>query len=535
MFKNSRCNKKGIRGRVLSLVLVLSVVLGMFTGLKFTSMHVAEAAEENIKYTIDSTTEVTYYPKRGPYGQIVYTKKHFTTGSGIKYYTRYFVISVGEISEGTDLLHLDSDTCTEPILVSEDGRAQSKEDGDNSGKDFYWYETSQPDSRGYLTTTYVLDGKVLYDLLGKASNNKKQGEIYIHHVFAVTGGSNSDSWHVDNHVTNNKEYWKYSDLLKLWWNNTEATHKSQKQCMNVPVPFTRNVRFVTAYYANKDSEPISASSSTVDFYSDKKMTVANVISPVIDPSKPIVDKNGKEYEIYKSSDMPFEWRWIKVPADCTDPTAVFADPVTASYNNSQNRVDGVNIKSKAATDNGASIPNGVLKKTVNPSFNLGDNVSTYTWVIILYVPVREKSKTTDVGIHFFDSKTKTELGSYRELVKNATMDSTYTVSNLTELLTSSGLDLYEIDTSCGLEFTSAGSSEEIKTSYASALDSKTGKGTLTAAKYVTAKLTNDSTTVAWIPVKAKPEEPKAIPVYVRYVTSDGSTISDLGKKGAILL
>ena len=217
-------------------MLFLLLVLGIIN---------AKAGTGDQAYSIGSNGTIQYKESEN---KIYYTRKHYSSGSGIRYYTRYFAISLKEASVSDDLSRLDekADDLGMLLLVSSDGKGLSVGETDKT-KDFYWYD-SEPDDDGYITTTYVIDGKMFLSFLDNADKVGKHGDIYIHHIFAVTGGSDSDDWHVSNGVVNDTPYYLYSELMNISWNNTEATHGSQMDCLNIPVPFKKSCSVNTAYY-----------------------------------------------------------------------------------------------------------------------------------------------------------------------------------------------------------------------------------------------------------------------------------------------
>ncbi|MBR4777089.1 MAG: hypothetical protein IK007_05700 [Lachnospiraceae bacterium] len=222
----------------LSLLILVAILITIGIGK-------AHAESSDLTYRLGSTGDITYKENEN---KVYYTRKHFSSGSGIKYYTRLFVISLKEVSESDDISRIDEtgDYKLE-LLVASDGRSVKESEADKT-KSFYWYDSDYADDDGYITTTYVIDGSLLLNLLDEAAAVGKYGKLYIHHVFAVTGGSNDDSWHRTYHVTNDVPYYTYSSLFTLKWNNTEATHASQEACMNIPVPFKSFCDVYTAYY-----------------------------------------------------------------------------------------------------------------------------------------------------------------------------------------------------------------------------------------------------------------------------------------------
>ena len=222
----------------LSLLILVAILITIGIGK-------AHAESSDLTYRLGSTGDITYKENEN---KVYYTRKHFSSGSGIKYYTRLFVISLKEVSESDDISRIDEtgDYKLE-LLVASDGRSVKESEADKT-KSFYWYDSDDADDDGYITTTYVIDGSLLLNLLDEAAAVGKHGKLYIHHVFAVTGGSNDDSWHRTYQVTNDVPYYTYSSLFTLKWNNTEATHASQEACMNIPVPFKSFCDVYTAYY-----------------------------------------------------------------------------------------------------------------------------------------------------------------------------------------------------------------------------------------------------------------------------------------------
>ena len=525
--------------KIIILLLLLLVFVAGST--KFTIIQAA-GKEDTVTYRIDDSTEITYYPDRGPYGRIEYTKKHYTSnGGGIKYYTSKFVISHGVINENTNLENMGENSIT--LDVSDDGQSVNELEVDRD-KMFYWSD-SVPDRNGYITTTYSIDGSYFYELMGG-----KFGKLYIHHVFAVANGeditsANPDDWHRDNGVINNKEYWRYSDLLKLWWNDTKKTHDSQTQCMNIPVPYERNVAFIINYYDDKTQNPVYSDKSFPAFYSDYENGTVNILNYEITPE---INIGGRIYEVYKTKNMPINWKWVKVGSGIVNMGANPEDIIPDAYNRPYNDLlpaegdeeavgtdtgtaAGYEVKLKAARINGSVIPDGRLAENKIVTFDLS-SVSGFTWEIILSIPVRLKKSTTDVSLHFFDGSTMQELGSPLSVMGEAAAGKVCEITKLSERLESSGLSNYEIDSGCGLEFTAAGEIPDIRNRLSVALLSKTGNGRLTGDTYFTEVLTGDSVSTAWIPVKRKQIAGK-IPVYLRYVTNDGTTINDWGITGTV--
>ncbi len=209
--------------------MIMSLILPFGNGIK--------ADSGDLTYNIGSNAVITY--KRSE-NKVYYTRQHFSTGSGIRYYTMYLVVTLSEISEDYNLAdpgrYGDYSTC---ISVSSSGGSQNENSVSKDG-DFYWYDSDRNDD-GYIKTTYVIDGDVFLNLLNRAESAGITGELYIHHVFAVTGGRNNDDWHTDNKVTNDVPYYRYSDLMKVKWNDTASTHQSQSACMNIAVPYVKPI------------------------------------------------------------------------------------------------------------------------------------------------------------------------------------------------------------------------------------------------------------------------------------------------------
>lgn len=222
-------------------VTVFAVVLSMITGLLFSGyIHVRADAEE-ISYSLGENADICY--KRSE-NKVYYKRLHYSSNSGIRYYTQYFVISlkIAESSDDLSCLSQKPGEYSKSITVSFSGASVEESESGKNG-DFYWYDSDINDE-GYVQTTYVMDGSIFENLLLEAGI-EGESNIFIHHVFAVTGGSESDDWHTKYNVRNNTPYYRYSDLMKVGWNNTSATHESQMNCLNIPVPFERQTRMIT--------------------------------------------------------------------------------------------------------------------------------------------------------------------------------------------------------------------------------------------------------------------------------------------------
>ena len=229
--------KKPIMCRWVAMLCVFSLLACQFCVRELP----VKADAEIISYSLGANADISYKKSEN---KVYYNRMHYSSGSGIKYYTQYFVISLSEAKIEDDLSTLSGKPGehSKSILVSSNGSGKSESESDKNG-DFYWYD-SEVNDEGYVQTTYVIDGSIFEQLLLE-SGTDGQSQICIHHVFAVTGGSESDDWHKRYNVTNDVPYYKYSDLMKVGWNNTAATHDSQKSCLNIPVPFESQVEKVT--------------------------------------------------------------------------------------------------------------------------------------------------------------------------------------------------------------------------------------------------------------------------------------------------
>lgn len=250
--------------------------------LAITGIIASAAGGNDISYRLGSTGDITYKENDN---KVYYTRKHFSSGSSIRYYTSKFVISLKEISQYDDLsaLNASGNDYSMELTVAHDGGSIKEKDADKT-KSFYWYDSDEADDDGYITTTYVIDGSILLEFLENASASGRRGNLYIHHVFSITGGSDNDAWHKSNNVVNNVPYFRYSDLFKLTWNNTEATRASQEACMNIPVPFKSFCEVYTAYY-NEYGRVIRQERGTLSGNANWIKTVPYYINGV----------NGKKY------------------------------------------------------------------------------------------------------------------------------------------------------------------------------------------------------------------------------------------------
>ena len=232
--------KKRIQKSIIGRCVALLCILSLFAGMLYIREVPVKADSEMISYNLGANADISYKKSEN---KVYYNRLHYSSGSGIKYYTQYFVISLKEAATEDDLSMLSSKSgeYSKIILVSSDGSGKGENESDKNGE-FYWYD-SEINDEGYVQTTYVMDGSIFENLLLE-SGVEGQSQIYIHHVFAVNGGSESDDWHKKYNVSNNVPYYKYSDLMKIGWNNTTATHDSQKSCLNIPVPFERQVEKV---------------------------------------------------------------------------------------------------------------------------------------------------------------------------------------------------------------------------------------------------------------------------------------------------
>ena len=223
-----------MKRKIILAICILSLIISSIGS--YTLM--VKADEDVISYSLGENADISYKKSEN---KVYYNRSHYSSGSGIKYYTQYFVISLQEAEMTDDLSTLDmkSGEYSRMLLVGYAGSSISESESSKTG-DFYWYD-SEANDEGYVKTTYVIDGDVFLQLLNAAGKEDGDAEIYIHHVFAVTGGKESDDWHKENGVTNEVPYFKYSELMKLKWNDTVATHNSQKACLNIKVPYVKEV------------------------------------------------------------------------------------------------------------------------------------------------------------------------------------------------------------------------------------------------------------------------------------------------------
>ena len=223
--------------RVMAIITVLIMIIGLIIP---GNINVKADAEE-ISYSLGENADICY--KRSE-NKVYYKRRHYSSKSGIRYYTQYFVVSLKMADTTDDLRYLSqkSGEYSKSITVSFSGSSVGENESGKNG-DFYWYDSAATDE-GYIMTTYVMDGSIFENLLLEAGI-EGESNIYIHHVFAVTGGSESDDWHTKYNVKNNSPYYRYSDLMQVGWNNTSATHESQMNCLNIPVPFERQTRMIT--------------------------------------------------------------------------------------------------------------------------------------------------------------------------------------------------------------------------------------------------------------------------------------------------
>ncbi len=253
--------------RVTAYVLLLSIIAGLF----FAGNISAKADAEEISYSLGGNADICY--KRSE-NKVYYKRLHYSSNSGIRYYTQYFVISLMPADTTDDLGNLSkkSGEYCKTITVSFSGASVGESESGKNG-DFYWYDSARNDE-GYVQTTYVMDGSIFENLLLDAGI-EGESNIYIHHVFAVAGGSESDDWHKRYNVKNNTPYYKYSDLMKVGWNNTSATHESQMNCLNIPVPFERQTRMITDIPAYVD-EMVTMSPT---YYEEEIFIITPPVSP----------------------------------------------------------------------------------------------------------------------------------------------------------------------------------------------------------------------------------------------------------------
>ncbi|MBR4343479.1 MAG: hypothetical protein IKP88_12395 [Lachnospiraceae bacterium] len=338
----------------------------------------AEEGEDETTYTLGSNGIITYKESEN---KVYYQRKHYSSGSGIKYYTQSFVISLSEASIYDNLNGLGAagNDYSLSYIVSLDGSSKKYSEDDKT-LDFYWFD-SDPADDGYITTTYVLDGSIFTGLLDEAAHKGIYGELYIHHVFAVTGGSNDDSWHKDNKVTNNSPYYVYSDLLKIWWNNTEATHDSQLACLNIPVPFKKMCYVNTAYY-NEYGEVVKQENERISVKKTWKKTVPYEITGY----------DGEEYISVEPGNMKdISGNTMNVVFIYNTDPYLKNDFPKWNMKSDMDMVNGNSIKAKDAADE-EGLPGG-FNKTGDNEYNFKVKASKAIEVI-LYIPVTLKQVPT---------------------------------------------------------------------------------------------------------------------------------------------
>lgn len=552
--------KKGMWDRILSLMLVLTLITSIFSGLSFTGNINVYADEDDgtITYAIDAKTIVTYDPYSGPYGTIYYEKQHYTTGSTIRYYTQKFVITM-DSKATSDNLNLVNDPDAVVLDVSSDGskamsRDEAKAKADASGINFYWYD-SPIGWDGYITTTYVIDGKYFYDLMQNAFTQGKSGTIYIHHVFAITGGTLSMSG--GGHTEVNKPFYTYDELFKVQgWADKAATQKSQRDCLNVPVPYKRDISVITTYF-DDNGKTVRTTRDTRD------------LDKVWDSSVPseVSDFYGNTYKVKQSNDFSGPmYVWFKKQYAITGADSLSSERSTANEEITAFTNESFeSVKRKMASDftgtYGSLDPAGRAKNInkdttkagkftegeINTfSFdleNLGDKKTA--WAIQLYVPVSNKISNTNVRLHFFDPVTDKAVGTSCTVANDVKINGKpYTVGSVDGYLirANAGGD-YMFDTdNKSRAFWVSGDDSEIVYDYDAAKKNVKKSGTWSGTDFTISSLGEKQYNVLWAPVKIKDKTALYSNVkYGYYDTESGARLAapvdaappdaEYGKKG----
>ena len=151
-------------------ILITGMVCGCTLLLIFavTQIIALAAGGNDVSYRLGSTGDITYKENEN---KVYYTRKHFSSGSSIRYYTMKFVISLHEVSAYDDLSSLsasENDYSME-LTVALNGTSVKEKDADKTA-DFYWYDSDEADDDGYITTTYVIDGNLLLRFLEKGNS-----------------------------------------------------------------------------------------------------------------------------------------------------------------------------------------------------------------------------------------------------------------------------------------------------------------------------------------------------------------------------
>ena len=126
------------------------IILAAFFGILLIVIIKANAGNGDTTYKIGSSAEITY--KRNE-NKVYYSRKHFSSGSDIRYYTHSFVISIMEAEKSDDLSNLNNKRGEVSLIipVSTDGKGTKESEIDKT-LDFYWFD-SDTDDDGYITTT----------------------------------------------------------------------------------------------------------------------------------------------------------------------------------------------------------------------------------------------------------------------------------------------------------------------------------------------------------------------------------------------
>ena len=134
----------------------------------------AGSGSENITYNLGSNADISYKKDEN---KVYYTRYHYSSGSGIRYYTGYFVISLKKAEIKDDLSRLQENgndhSIVIPVSLSDTSVTENEAD---KLSDFYWYD-SEPTDEGYIKTTYVMDGDIFLTLLNEAEAAGKKGDI----------------------------------------------------------------------------------------------------------------------------------------------------------------------------------------------------------------------------------------------------------------------------------------------------------------------------------------------------------------------
>ena len=502
-----------MRDRIVPLMLICALIVGLIGVMPATGV-LADNDDGAITYKLDAEGNniITYYPNKGPYGQVIYERKHYTGGNAIHYYTSQFVISFGQVNTGTDLRYLDNSVT---VTVSNNG-VSVKQGEEDPNLDFYWYDT-QPDMNKMLTTKYFIDGEVFYNLLANAATQGKTGEMYIHHVFSITGATDNP-WYTRNHVTHDSPYYRYSDLLNVnEWENSASTHQSQLDCMNVPVPYVRDIPVYATYY-----DVATGKTVTQDHAEMKKLT--EVWRKDVTPSITVGDK---EYKLVAPTSANCIYAWNKdktltnfLSLSFNDMKAVAADG---------NRIGTLTPAGKAKNINTNETYAGTFREGKNNyfTFDLNNlNSERTAWVMNLYIPVQSSAY---VKVGYYDTATETRLAAPEDAVPPmAVIGASETFSGIKA---PSGYEFNVTSTYPAFHATSDILADTTQYKSAVAIRSTSNRTfSESAGTYTISKIPNGRYTTIWIPVKkSAPGEPGKVPVYAAYVANDGSaTLQNLG-------